>query len=154
MQEEDRDALDPHRRRILELLRAMGEAMEGLQDDYARAAGLHATDLTAVSHLSDSPEPLSMRELGQRLQLTAGAVTGLVDRLERAGHVIRLPDAHDRRRTRLRLTARADDVVERFFGELAGRALQVMDGFDDAELAVIERFLERLPAVLDPSRRG
>jgi DNA-binding MarR family transcriptional regulator len=155
MQEEDSiaPAPDPRRLRILLLLREMAEAMDGLQDDYARAVGLHVTDLDAVTHLHGGGEPLTMRELGQRLQLTAGAVTGLVDRLERSGHVTRVADAHDRRRTRLRLTPKAVTMTDRFFADLAARTLVVLDRFDDDGLAVIESFLEQLPAVLDPARR-
>jgi len=144
---------DPRRLRILFLLREMAEAMEGLQDDYARTVGLHVTDLDAVSHLHDGGDPLTMRELGQRLQLTAGAVTGLVDRLERSGHVTRVADPDDRRRTRLRLTPKAVTMVDRFFADLAARTLVVLEGYDDDGLAAIESFLERLPGVLDPARR-
>lgn len=153
MQEDKVPRPEARRLHILQLLRALGEAMEGLQHGYARAVGLHSTDLDAVTHLHGSPEPLTMRDLGQRLQLTAGAVTGLVDRLERSGNVSRVADAHDRRRTRLRLTPQAESLTDRFFAELGVRALGVLDGFDDGELDAIERFLEQLPAVLDPGRR-
>ena len=134
------------------LLRDLAEAMQGLHDDYAGTVGLHATDLDAVAHLHESPE-LTMRELGGRLQLTAGAVTGLVDRLERSGNVQRVADATDRRRTRLRLTPKAVTLTDRFFSELAGRALAVLDRFDEHELATIERFLEDIPEAMDPRRR-
>jgi DNA-binding MarR family transcriptional regulator len=139
------------RARILALMRTLSEAMEGLQDDYADAVGLHKTDLSAVAHLHEAPEPLTMRALSQRLQLTPGAVTGLVDRLERAGHVTRVPDPHDRRRTRLRLTPDALGLSERFFRQFGRRALRVLAQFDDVELAVIERFLAEIPAALDPT---
>jgi DNA-binding MarR family transcriptional regulator len=139
--------------RILSLLRTLGEAIDGLQDDYADAVGLHPTDLHAVAHLHETPEPLTMRALSQRLQLTPGAVTGLVDRLERAGHVTRVPDPDDRRRTRLRLTADAVALSNTFFRRFGERALRVLDRFDDAELAAIERFLAEIPDALDPAGR-
>ena len=73
----------------------------GLQRDrmraaLARQAGISATDLDALEHL-EADGPLTQRDLGQRLSLTSGAVTMLVDRLERAGWVHRRPHPGDRR---------------------------------------------------------
>ena len=73
----------------------------GLQRDrmhaaLARRAGIGATDLDALEHL-EADGPLTQRDLGERLSLTSGAVTMLVDRLERAGWVHRRPHPGDRR---------------------------------------------------------
>src|SRR5271165_243547 len=72
----------------------------GLQRDRMRAAlarhaGISATDLDALEHL-EADGPLTQRDLGDRLSLTSGAVTMLVDRLERAGWVERTPHHSDR----------------------------------------------------------
>ena len=56
----------------------------------ARRAGIGATDLDALEHL-EADGPLTQRDLGERLSLTSGAVTMLVDRLERAGWMHRRP---------------------------------------------------------------
>lgn len=45
-------------------------------------------------------------ELGERLLLDSATVTGVLDRLERAGLVLRRPDARDRRVNRIALTPR------------------------------------------------
>src|SRR6516225_11115468 len=73
----------------------------GLQRDRMRAAlarhaGISATDLDALEHL-EADGPLTQKDLGDRLSLTSGAVTMLVDRLERAGWVHRRPHPGDRR---------------------------------------------------------
>ena len=73
----------------------------GLQRDrmraaLARQAGISTTDLDALEHL-EADGPLTQRDLGERLSLTSGAVTMLVDRLERAGWVHRRPHPSDRR---------------------------------------------------------
>jgi DNA-binding MarR family transcriptional regulator len=72
----------------------------------ARAAGISGTDLDALEHL-EADGPLTQRQLGERLALTSGAVTMLVDRLERAGWVARRPHLTDRRAILLELTAEA-----------------------------------------------
>jgi DNA-binding MarR family transcriptional regulator len=48
---------------------------------------------------------VAMSELGRRLMVTSGNVTGLTDRLERRGWVVRERAAHDRRTQYVRLTA-------------------------------------------------
>jgi len=73
----------------------------GLQRDrmraaLARRAGISLTDLDALEHL-EADGPLTQRDLGERLSLTSGAVTMLVDRLERVGWVHRRPHPSDRR---------------------------------------------------------
>jgi DNA-binding MarR family transcriptional regulator len=73
----------------------------GLQRDrmraaLARRAGISGTDLDALEHL-EADGPLTQRDLGERLSLTSGAVTMLVDRLEQAGWVHRRPHPGDRR---------------------------------------------------------
>lgn len=72
----------------------------------ARHAGISETDLDALEYL-EADGPLTQRDLGERLSLTSGAITMLVDRLERAGWVRRRPNPVDRRSVLVELTARA-----------------------------------------------
>ena len=70
----------------------------GLQRDrmraaLARQAGISPTDLDALEHL-EADGPLTQRDLGERLSLTSGAVTMLVDRLERDRKSTRLNSSH------------------------------------------------------------
>lgn len=58
--------------------------------------------LGCIGHQGD--EGIQTSELGQRLMLSKGPITGLVDRLERAGHVQRANDPQDRRVTRVFIT--------------------------------------------------
>ena len=68
------------------------------QEAVARAAGLNATDLQCANLLL-LHGPATPGELAERAGLTAGgAITGAVDRLERARLVSRVPDTTDRRR--------------------------------------------------------
>ncbi|HTZ29401.1 MAG TPA: MarR family transcriptional regulator [Streptosporangiaceae bacterium] len=83
----------------------------GLQRDrmraaLARRAGISTTDLDALEHL-EADGPLTQRDLGDRLLLTSGAVTMLVDRLERAGLVRRRPHPSDRRYVLIELSPKA-----------------------------------------------
>src|SRR5208282_673391 len=83
----------------------------GLERDRMRAAlatgaGVSSTDLDALEHL-EADGPLTQRDLGDRLSLTSGAITMLVDRLERAGWVHRRPHPGDRRYVLIELSPQA-----------------------------------------------
>ncbi|MEM9514040.1 MAG: MarR family transcriptional regulator [Actinomycetota bacterium] len=83
-------------------IRALGTAMEAFERAASRALDINRSDLQALNALEHGP--LSHGALAERLDLTAGTVTTLVDRLERAGYVERHPDPTDRRRTEVALT--------------------------------------------------
>ena len=70
----------------------------------ARGLGLTTNEVLAVQHLARAGE-LTPGQLGALLQLSSGGTTGLIHRLQRAGHVTRHPHPRDRRSSVLRLTA-------------------------------------------------
>lgn len=91
--------------------------------------------------------PLTMGELARRVAVTEKTVTGIVDRLERDGHLARERDAADRRVVRARLTAKGEEAYRRIDGEIHGsvqRLLGLLDAADRrALLRIVERLIER-----------
>lgn len=59
--------------------------------------GLGITDMKTLSALQQEG-PMTAGQLAKRLSLTTGAVTNVIDRLQRKDFVKRLPDAEDRRK--------------------------------------------------------
>ncbi|MBB2924467.1 MarR family transcriptional regulator [Cellulomonas cellasea] len=104
--------------RSAEVMRDLMARAVLFQDAVARSGGLNGTDLQTVGLLM-SEGPATPGELAERVGLTSGgAITAVVDRLERAGYVTRSRDERDRRR--VIITARADVVLERV-GPVYGR---------------------------------
>lgn len=62
--------------------------------------GISATEFESMDLISHN-QPMSAGHLAMRCGLTTGAITGIVDRLERAGLVKRVRDPEDRRRVLL-----------------------------------------------------
>ena len=75
----------------------------------AKKVGINSTDLECLD-LILTGGPATAGEIGRRTGLTSGAVTGLIDRLERQGLVERMSDADDRRKVLVRVR---DDAVQR-----------------------------------------
>jgi len=87
-------------------LQRFGLERDRMRASLAHAADISATDLDALEHL-EADGPLTQRQLGERLSLTSGAITMLVDRLERLGLVRRGPHPTDRRYILLELSPEA-----------------------------------------------
>ena len=85
--------------------------------------------------------PITAGGLAEHVGLTSGAITGVIDRLEKAGFVRRAPDPADRRKVIVHLLRDRDRDLGEAFAQL-GDAVDVLTGrYDDAELAVIVDFL-------------
>jgi DNA-binding MarR family transcriptional regulator len=94
----------PRRPDVTVALHRFGMARDRMRTALARALGIGLTDLDALEHL-ELDGPLTQTELGDRLLLSSGGVTMLVDRLEHLGAVERRPHPSDRRVTLVHLLA-------------------------------------------------
>ncbi len=129
---------------ITDQLRELGVVSEQLGHAFAARHGLHPTDLAAllaVLHAESAGSPVTAGELTQRLGVTSGAVTAVVDRLERGGHLRRSRDGRDRRRVYLHYGAEGLALARAFFAPLGRRSDGLMATFSDEELATVHRFL-------------
>lgn len=101
-----------------------------------KAIGLSIPQFDLVSTLTER-EGLTQQELAQRLYVTKGNVSGLVDRLVQAGLVERRPIPDDRRSHALHLTEKGRDLADRGIAiqqDYVGRTLGRLPPRDLAEL--------------------
>ena len=77
----------------------------------------------------------------------------MIDRLERAGHLVRRPDPGDRRRIVLDMPATALADASAFFEPLSVALEEVMDRYGDEQLSLIADFLQAaVQATTDTAR--
>jgi DNA-binding MarR family transcriptional regulator len=107
-----------------------------------RRLGVTRTEFDALDELSERGG-LTPGELGERLSLTSGSVTALVDRLERLGWAARERHPNDRRKIVVRLTAAAEETAEHEVGPLVAAINETAALFSAREHVVIERFLAK-----------
>jgi DNA-binding MarR family transcriptional regulator len=110
----------------------------------ARRMGLGVTDLHALEHLSRVE--LTPKQLGERLFVSPGAITALVDRLERAGHLERVANPRDRRSFLLRTTSSGREAMVAQVLPLASEVDRIAAGLSEQELAAVEGFLREVTA--------
>lgn len=133
----------PKKKAIEELItafRASGNQDSAFENLAADRLGVNQTDLHCLNAIENAGG-LTAGELATEVGLTSGAVTGAVDRLERAGFARRVPDPSDRRRVRVEVTPEFYARAERIWGPLAAEWETSLASFTVAELTRITEFL-------------
>jgi DNA-binding MarR family transcriptional regulator len=99
--------------------------------------------------------PVTAGTIGEHTGLTTGAVTGLMDRLEKAGHVRRARDPHDRRKVVVQLlpNEQMDALLGAAFDPLADDMTKVAARYSDAELRAIADWIRQTTDVLVANTR-
>src|ERR1700693_6658258 len=105
----------------------------------ADAAGIASSDLDCLDFLNLEGRVTAGR-LAEVTGLTTGAITGVVDRLEKAGLVRRERDESDRRKVFIVIVPENVAKIGRFYEHMQRAMLKVWDGYSDAELRLLLRF--------------
>lgn len=92
---------------------------------------------------------LSPTRLAERIVRTTGAMTKLVDRLERSGYVAREPDPSDRRAVLVRLTAAGSRVANEAHRSYTEGRQRVLSRLSKRDVAAASKSLGRLLEVLE-----
>ena len=108
--------------------------------------GLTESDIEALEVLIDSGAATAGR-LSDLTGLTTGAVTRVIDRLEQAGYVRRIPDPADRRRVIVEVVPERIAPVEKTIARVGDASASVIIGYSEGDLTVINDFLTRMAAI-------
>jgi DNA-binding MarR family transcriptional regulator len=132
------------RRRELEA--ALNAAMRDVSGQgvlYSQAVadrlGMNSTDLECLDHILRGP--LTAGRLAELTGLTTGAITGVIDRLERAGLARRERDTNDRRKILVAALPAVSERLEPLFAPMERAATAVLSKYRDDELALLLDFL-------------
>jgi DNA-binding MarR family transcriptional regulator len=108
----------------------------------AERLGLAGTDVECLEVLQDEGR-LTVGRLAELTGLTTGSATRMVDRLEQAGYVRRVPDATDRRRVLVEPVAGLDAKLGALHASISGAQLDVIESYDDEQMRLLIDFLQR-----------
>lgn len=133
---------------ITEATRRLDVAVSTLTTAFARDVGISVPELLALENL-ETDGGLGPSELARRLQLSTGAVTALVDRLEAGGHASRTAHPSDRRRVVVTRTAKASDDLAREAAPLEREIRRLAENLSDDEREVVGRFLDAFITIVE-----
>jgi len=128
------------------------EIRQRLRDEF----GMTLPRFDLMAQLERAADGLSLSELSERLMVTNGNVTGLVERLAREGFVSRVIDEKDRRAARVHLTEAGRGLFGRmalahrawisdlFAGVAADKQDELWDDLGDVKVSIYQA-MERPP---------
>lgn len=108
----------------------------------AESAGLNVTDTKAMSVLMQEGV-LTAGELALRLQLTTGAVTSVIDRLEDSGFLKRRADPKDRRKVILELDKRKVAQNGEAYASIGRSFVDLLTHYSTEQLELLVDFYQR-----------
>ena len=142
-------ATEPRERRrltnaIKESLRELVIQLSLLNHQVSTQLGLRDVDLDCLD-LINRHGPMSPSELARRAGLHPATMTGVLDRLQRAGWITRDrdPTAADRRTVAVRALRDRNAEVFQLYAGMNSSMDGILAGYDDGELRLIADFLRR-----------
>ncbi len=124
-------------------VRANQRATDTVDELLAESLGINRTDARCMDIL-DQHGRMSAGDLAQESRLTTGAITAVIDRLERAGLARRVPDPSDRRRVLVEPTEKALEFANELMVEPMRRLYVPMaDRYSEDDLRLILDFTRR-----------
>jgi DNA-binding MarR family transcriptional regulator len=125
--------------------RMLNLAMTSLSHAAAARLGLQAIDQQCVGLLHQAGG-MTVGRLAQMAGLTASSITGVVDRLERAGMVRRESDPQDRRRVLVVPVAAPE--ARAVFAPMAEQMAKLQADYTVEELELIAGYMERAVEIM------
>jgi DNA-binding MarR family transcriptional regulator len=137
-------------RTIVERLREMSTETIMFHQAVADELGLYITDHKCVDIIHRFGAMPAGR-LGEMTGLTTGAITGMIDRLEKAGIVKRANDPKDRRKTIVEpiRNKELEKKIEMIFTPLHERMHKFLSSYSDSELTFL---LDAMVALIEQTR--
>lgn len=104
---------------------------------------LHPTDVQCLNLLTGEPGPFTTGRIAELTGLTSGSATRLVDRLEKAGYVVRHRDTTDRRRVLVEPVPEAMQNLRELWAELGQGWREMFADYTEDELALLYLHMQR-----------
>jgi DNA-binding MarR family transcriptional regulator len=131
---------------IVDRIAGISRRLHRTMDETLSEFGLDSAEHKALSVLAQSGEPYRSTpgRLAERMDLSSGAMTNRLDRLETAGLIRRLADPGDRRRVVVELTDHGRETYRSAVGVQAKKEALVTAALNDREKAQLNALLRQL----------
>jgi DNA-binding MarR family transcriptional regulator len=141
---------------IVERIGGLSRRFHRFLDETVAAAELTSGEWKTLGHLTHAGPPYrrSPGQLAERADLSSGAMTNRLDRLEAAGLIRRLPDPDDRRGTQVELTPAGRKAYKRCVAEQAAKEGSIVGVLNDREKEQLNGMLRRLMIAAEQHDRG
>ncbi|MCZ7582913.1 MAG: MarR family transcriptional regulator [Deltaproteobacteria bacterium] len=138
-----------------EILRSIRKIVQGLtlqSRDLYRAAGLTFPQILCLRAIGDtSKTEVTAADVARQIGVRPATVTGILDRLERDGLIVRERRSTDRRKICLALTPRGSERLETLPPSLQDRFVRRLKTLSDRDRRSIMRVLNQVVTMMEAS---
>lgn len=134
--------------RILRAIRRIIRSVDIYSHKLALDCGVTVPQLSCLLLVAEAG-PVTLKALAERVDLTAGTVVGIIDRLEMKGLVQRTRSQTDRRQVQISITQDGRSLAARAPSPLQDRLARALDGLPSADRASIAESLERIVGLME-----
>ena len=128
---------------VLRNLVSSYQAFDRYSAAHIKSIGLTTTQFDVIATLG-SQLPMSCKELGEKTLVTKGTLTGVLERLESKGLILRQANSADARSQLIGLTSEGQAVFEKVFPEHLEFLNQAFKKISSDELRQLEKSLKLL----------
>jgi DNA-binding MarR family transcriptional regulator len=125
---------------LMHEIRAGQRASDKVDEAACRIVGVNRTDGRCMDILEEHGR-MTAGQLATAASLSTGAVTAVIDRLERAGYARRVGDPSDRRKVLVELTPECIALLEELMGPLGDDGFPLLARYTDEQLTLVIEFL-------------
>jgi MarR family transcriptional regulator, organic hydroperoxide resistance regulator len=142
----------PKRREVLTRLSDLGRIVSTqtvfLHQAIAQTVGLNATDTKCLDLILRGPDnAVTAGWLANMTGLTTGAITHILDRLERQRFVERVRDTQDRRKVFVRVREESLEILLPKYEAVGKAYMALLEHYSDKELQLICHYMEKTSKV-------
>lgn len=102
----------------------------------AESSGIHITDIKCLDFLIEA-QSATAGDLARITGLTTGAITAVIDRMEKAGFIKRVADSNDRRKIIIKLLVKHPKHLQIAHSLFANQMPKILSGYTSDEIAII-----------------
>jgi DNA-binding MarR family transcriptional regulator len=141
---------------IVDRIGGLNRRLHREMDETLDQFGLNSGEWKVLGALwrTGAPHRLSPGQLAKVEELSTGAMTNRLDRLEEAGHVRRLPDPKDRRAVQIELTEKGKKTWEKAVMAQAKKEALIASALTEREKELLTNLLRKLMLAYEKREAG
>jgi MarR family transcriptional regulator, organic hydroperoxide resistance regulator len=132
--------------KLMDATRKLTRASLMLQSAIAEKMNLNPTDAECIDFLMETG-PCTAGDLAKVTRLTTGAVTSVIDRLEKAGFVKRESDPHDRRKVIIRFIPKKHAKAKQYYAAMAKEVYGLFSLYNQTKLTALVQHTDALTSI-------
>ena len=139
--------------RYLKSVRLLAECLQGFErfsGESVRRSGLTHAQFDIIATLGNTPG-MTYKELGDKTLITKGTLTGVIERLEQKGLVVRTRCLDDKRSFYVALSEQGQQVFGTVFPVVVEQGRQLFSSYTDADFTAMEAMLGKLKQLIADS---